>query len=136
MFYDLIHISCLTSSKEASLKAVKLSQSKMCYPNLWGWPVTELFRNGWPNCLNKCNLKKSCTSTHCTTSAWIPEISYYTGFIHLVKTLFKKSLGVFSFLFFFPITNNSLFFCYLSPLPLNSLNHFKIINDNWKIKPL
>ena len=39
MFYDLIHISCLTSSKEASLKAAKLSQSKMCYPNLWGWPV-------------------------------------------------------------------------------------------------
>ena len=39
MFYDLIHISCLTSSKEASLKAVKLSQSKMRYPNLWGWPV-------------------------------------------------------------------------------------------------
>ena len=32
MFYDLIHISCLTSSKEASLKAVKLSQSMMRYP--------------------------------------------------------------------------------------------------------
>ena len=40
MFYDLIHIYCLTSSKEASLKAVKLSQSKMRYPNLWGSPVT------------------------------------------------------------------------------------------------
>ena len=39
MFCDLIHISCLTSSKEASLKAVKLSQSKMRYPNLWGLPV-------------------------------------------------------------------------------------------------
>ena len=39
MFYDLIHIYCLTSSKEASLKAVKLSQSKMRYPNLWGLPV-------------------------------------------------------------------------------------------------
>ena len=36
MFYDLIHISCPTSSKEASLKAVKLSQSKMRYPNLRG----------------------------------------------------------------------------------------------------
>ena len=31
MFYDLIHIYCVTSSKEASLKAVKLSQSKMRY---------------------------------------------------------------------------------------------------------
>ena len=39
MFYDLIHTSCLTSSKEASLKAVKLSQSKMRYPNLWCLPV-------------------------------------------------------------------------------------------------
>ena len=39
MFYDLIHISCLTSSKEATLKAVKLSQSKMRYPNLRGLPV-------------------------------------------------------------------------------------------------
>ena len=39
MFYDFIHISGLTSSKEATLKAVKLSQSKMRYPNLWDLPV-------------------------------------------------------------------------------------------------
>ena len=44
MFCDLIHIFSLTSYEEASLKAVKLSQSKMRYPNLWSLPVyTILF---------------------------------------------------------------------------------------------
>ena len=50
MFYDLIHISCLTSSKEASLKAVKLSQSKMRYPNLWCLPVVSQ-SGSWPEFL-------------------------------------------------------------------------------------
>ena len=34
VFYDLIHVPTLISSKEAFLKAVKLSQSKMRYPIL------------------------------------------------------------------------------------------------------
>ena len=58
MFYDFIHISGLTSSKEATLKAVKLSQSKMRYPNLWGLPVQAFFVQvsfeSWKSC---CVLK-------------------------------------------------------------------------------
>ena len=53
MFYDLIHNSCLTSSKEASLKAVKLSQSKMRYPNLWGLPVQKV-KSEYKVCLFTC----------------------------------------------------------------------------------